>query len=149
MAEHFVAKLLSIHAKYSRCTPYFAEETGFEPAVPCGTLAFQASTLNHSATPPYTKLLLASEREKQEFTLISERALLTKVIAMTFIPYQMLKGRLSESPLPVQRAHSTCAPLTPLNGCLHLRRPFRCEPCRIPSHAQLPCGATNPPDLRG
>jgi hypothetical protein len=29
-----------------------AEEEGFEPSVPFGTLAFQASTIGHSVTPP-------------------------------------------------------------------------------------------------
>ena len=31
-----------------------AEETGFEPAIPFGIPAFQASALNRSATPPKT-----------------------------------------------------------------------------------------------
>ncbi len=30
-----------------------AEGRGFEPPIPCGMLAFQASALDHYATPPY------------------------------------------------------------------------------------------------
>ena len=34
-----------------------AEKTGFEPAVPCDTLAFQAGTLDHSDTSPLGRKL--------------------------------------------------------------------------------------------
>ena len=39
-------------ADISFLLPCLAEETGFEPAVPCGTPAFQASAFDRSATPP-------------------------------------------------------------------------------------------------
>ncbi len=38
-----------------------AERAGFEPAVPCGTLHFQCSTIGHSVTSP----------EKQSFHFMS------------------------------------------------------------------------------
>ena len=32
----------------------YAEEEGFEPPVPCGTLVFKTSAFDHSATPLFT-----------------------------------------------------------------------------------------------
>lgn len=37
---------------HTRFLPHIAEETGFEPAIPCGIHAFQASAFDRSATPP-------------------------------------------------------------------------------------------------
>ena len=41
-----------------------AERVGFEPTVPCGTLDFESSTFDHSATAPK---LFASVETKREF----------------------------------------------------------------------------------
>jgi hypothetical protein len=41
-----------------------AERVGFEPTVPCGTLDFESSTFDHSATAPE---LFASVETKREF----------------------------------------------------------------------------------
>lgn len=50
---------------------------GFEPTVPCGTHAFQAGALNHSATPP---------NKGGKDSRISIKSKLSVVIFRAFIP---------------------------------------------------------------